>query len=55
MARMLKILGFVLVAAFSGQAVAEGAKSSTVPRFEPQPFWPKPLPGRRTQKFRSIQ
>jgi DNA-binding beta-propeller fold protein YncE len=47
MARLRTILSVVLVAAiasFSGQAFAEGAKSA-VPRFEPQPFWPKPLPG----------
>jgi hypothetical protein len=26
-------------------ALAQSARAETIPRFEPQPFWPKPLPG----------
>src|SRR5712691_10793728 len=28
-----------------GPVLAPSAKAETIPRFEPQPFWPKPLPG----------
>jgi hypothetical protein len=48
MGQMRMILGCLLMAALtslSGQAFSEGANTRTVPRFEPQPFWPKPLPG----------
>ena len=47
MARVQMMLGSLLIAtvtALSGAAFAQGANSRTVPRFEPQPFWPKPLP-----------
>ena len=48
MVRVRTTLGFLLIAAIaalSGQSFAEGTNTRTVPRFEPQPFWPKPLPG----------
>ena len=47
MTRMRVTLGIVLIAVIaglSGPTFAEGANSRAAPRFEPQPFWPKPLP-----------
>ncbi len=38
----LTIAAACLLAA--GAALTQSAKPDTVPRFEPQPFWPKPLP-----------
>jgi DNA-binding beta-propeller fold protein YncE len=48
MARARVVLQTLLIAALtalSGETFAEGAKGKTAPRFEPQPFWPNPLPG----------
>lgn len=28
-----------------GAALAQSAKAETIPQFQPEPFWPKPLPG----------
>ena len=37
----------VWLVAIAGLAVvmAQGAGAETAPRFQPEPFWPKPLPG----------
>ncbi len=45
MRRALLGLMIVALAVSSGMTIAESAKSKNEPRFEPQPFWPRPLPG----------
>lgn len=48
MARTLRILQALLIATLAvaaGETFAQSQKSKPQPRFEPQPFWPKPLPG----------
>jgi hypothetical protein len=47
MVRTLLLLRISLIAAivaFSGVTFAQGTNDKPAPRFEPQPYWPKPLP-----------
>jgi hypothetical protein len=47
MLRQLRLLPLMLITMLAAPAIvhAETAKPKAEPRFEPQPFWPKPLPG----------
>src|SRR5689334_1647440 len=44
---VLALISIVLAAltGFAAHALAQGAKADTPPTFQPEPFWPKPLPG----------
>ena len=42
---LLQALAFAALAVLPGNALAQAKSTKNVPRFEPQPFWPKPLPG----------
>ena len=41
---VIVLAGLAAATVLSGDAKAQQAKAETIPRFQPEPFWPKPLP-----------
>jgi hypothetical protein len=44
MRRILAVTAMILAGAISPAAAQQGAKADAPPTFQPEPFWPKPLP-----------
>jgi uncharacterized membrane protein len=42
---VLASLAATALALLAAATQAQQAKAETIPRFQPEPFWPKPLPG----------